>query len=391
MRKVPQLLRQRRARPIVAAATVLTLGVGVASAATWSQPARPHPVANRTGLGASAFDVAQHAPDVSPLSAGAPAGALTLGVEPARASHPVPATPALIGALTVTGIPAVALNAYRLAATRIDHALPGCGLHWSLVAAIGRVESDHGQFGGAALQQDGTSSPNIIGPALNGAGFAYVHDTDHGQLDGDTVYDRAVGPMQFIPSTWSGYALDGNGDGTASPFDINDASLAAAHYLCVAGGDLRTPAGQRRAVLAYNHSDAYLAEVLALARNYATGVTVSGAVTGSTTGAVPAPAGDPNTPAAPGPAPAAYPARPAAHAARPAPHAPSAKHSTVPTSGAPAGTTPAASPTPAAATVPHGPQPILAPVLPLPTPTLLRVPGLLPSPSPQPCWMLLCP
>ena len=209
------------------------------------------------------------------------------------------------------------MNAYRVAAARINASLPACGIDWSLVAAIGRVESDHGQFGGATLGPDGTSAPKIIGPALNGQGFAFIHDTDHGVYDGDPVYDRAVGPMQFIPSTWVSYAVDGNGDGTASPFDINDAALAAAHYLCVAGGDLRSAAGQQRAVLAYNDSNAYLAEVLALARGYATGTQVDAPLVGSTSAAVPAPTGDYLAPAAPGPAPAAAPS--SGHQPGPAP------------------------------------------------------------------------
>ena len=46
--------------------------------------------------------------------------------------------------------------------------------------------------------------------------------------------------MQFIPSTWMIYGADGNGDGIKDPFNIFDAALAAANYLCDAGGDLST-------------------------------------------------------------------------------------------------------------------------------------------------------
>ena len=105
--------------------------------------------------------------------------------------------------------------------------------------------------------------------------FAYIGDSDDGRWDGDTSYDRAMGPMQFIPTTWRSYAIDADGNGSTDPFNINDAALAAANYLCVAGGDLRTDAGQRRAVLAYNHSDEYVAEVLALAHAYAAGIPVA--------------------------------------------------------------------------------------------------------------------
>jgi len=319
------LAAHRRLTPVIAPVLALTPVAGVAAASTW--PAHPRSLGPRptaavfAGQAAQAAQVAGSAAGlgswVSRLSAGAPAGAVTLTATPALFARPAPATSAVIAGLAADGIPKVALNAYRVAAARINASLPACGIDWSLVAAIGRVESDHGQFGGATLGPDGTSAPKIIGPALNGQGFAFIHDTDHGGYDGDPVYDRAVGPMQFIPSTWVSYAVDGNGDGTASPFDINDAALAAAHYLCVAGGDLHSAAGQQRAVLAYNDSSAYLAEVLALARGYATGTQVDAPLVGSTSAAVPAPTGDYLAPAAPGPAPAAAPS--SGHQPAPAP------------------------------------------------------------------------
>ena len=130
--------------------------------------------------------------------------------------------------------------------------------------------------------------------------------------------------MQFIPSTWAGYGIDGNGDGTADPFNIDDAALAAARYLCAAGGDLRTAAGQGRAVLAYNHSDEYLALVLATARAYATGVPIDSPVTGAVTGDLP-PVGTgwlpPVNPGAPAGFAAAGRSRPASGTARGGPSA----------------------------------------------------------------------
>ena len=79
-------------------------------------------------------------------------------------------------------------------------------------------------------------------------------------------------------------------------------ALAAANYLCTAGGNLRTDAGQRRAVFAYNHSDSYVNQVLALARAYASGIPVADLpLSGNTTGPVPAPDWS-GMPAAPGPA-----------------------------------------------------------------------------------------
>jgi hypothetical protein len=237
------------------------------------------------------------------LSDGAPRGSITLANAPAQSTGPRPAAPAVITGLAANGIPNVALNAYRVAAARMASAKPACGIDWSLLAGIGRVESNHGRYGGAVLSPDGTASPKILGPALNGVQFAYIGDSDGGRWDGDTSYDRAMGPMQFIPTTWRSYAIDADENGTTDPFNINDAALAAANYLCVAGGDLRTDAGQRRAVLAYNHSDEYVAEVLALARAYAAGVPVADLpLVGNMSGPVPPPSGFFGAPAAPGPA-----------------------------------------------------------------------------------------
>ncbi|HLM06642.1 MAG TPA: lytic murein transglycosylase [Blastococcus sp.] len=242
-------------------------------------------------------------PAISPLSAGAPAGAIVLPAAPVEAAASQPAGPPEISGLAANGIPNVALNAYRVSAARMAVNKPSCGIDWSLLAGIGRIESNHGRFRGAVLNSDGTSTPKILGPALTGGQFAFIGDSDGGQWDGDTTYDRAMGPMQFIPGTWRRYAVDGNGDGQTDPFNINDAAVAAAHYLCVAGGDLRTLAGKRDAVMAYNHSDSYVAEVLALAAAYASGIPVADMpLYGDTTSPVPPPGRGYAGPAAPGPA-----------------------------------------------------------------------------------------
>nr|WP_269902750.1 lytic transglycosylase domain-containing protein [Lolliginicoccus lacisalsi] len=78
--------------------------------------------------------------------------------------------------------------------------------------------------------------------------------------------------MQFIPGTWAMYASDGNGDGVSDPHNVYDATLAAAKYLCDAGGDLTVPANQERAILRYNQSRSYLHNVRNWATAYATGV-----------------------------------------------------------------------------------------------------------------------
>ncbi len=167
------------------------------------------------------------------------------------------------------GIPETALAAYGSAELRLAQENPGCHLSWVALAGIGSVESDHGRFGGAVLRADGTSWPPIVGVALDGAGVGHVHDSDGGALDGDPVYDRAVGPMQFLPGTWRQWGTDANGDGVADPFSLPDAALAAGRYLCAAGGDLREAGPWHRALWSYNRSEAYAANVTGRSQAYA--------------------------------------------------------------------------------------------------------------------------
>jgi membrane-bound lytic murein transglycosylase B len=78
--------------------------------------------------------------------------------------------------------------------------------------------------------------------------------------------------MQFIRSTWSTWASDGDGDGITDVQDLDDAAYAAGRYLC-ASGDLATSSGWARGVFSYNHSQAYVDEVYGAARTYATRTT----------------------------------------------------------------------------------------------------------------------
>ncbi|WP_323793752.1 lytic murein transglycosylase, partial [Nocardioides sp.] len=165
-----------------------------------------------------------------------------------------------------------ALSAYQRAEAVINAADKACNLSWQLIAAIGRVESDHGRYAGNALDSDGVAKPGIYGIALNGSNnTALIRDTDAGQFDNDTTYDRAVGPMQFIPSTWSVVGVDADGDGVRNPQDIDDAALGTAVYLCSGNDDLSTLSGQRSAVFRYNNSNAYVDLVLSVADNYLEG------------------------------------------------------------------------------------------------------------------------
>jgi len=104
------------------------------------------------------------------------------------------------------------------------------GLPWTVLAAIGQIESG-----------DGANT----GPSSAGA----------------------LGPMQFLPSTWAAWGI--SAFGVPGPPDIMnpfDAVPSAARYLCAAGGS--TAAGLPGAIFAYNHADWYVAEVLGLARQY---------------------------------------------------------------------------------------------------------------------------
>ncbi|MGH3445055.1 MAG: lytic transglycosylase domain-containing protein [Nocardioidaceae bacterium] len=187
-------------------------------------------------------------------------------------SVPEGSAQSVISSASTNGIPAAALAAYQRAAQVIDSADPSCHLQWPLIAAIGRVESNHGRYDGNKLGSDGIDRPGIYGIPLDGSnGTAKVADTDAGQTDHDPVYDRAVGPMQFIPSTWAIVGVDADGDGQKNPQDINDAALATAVYLCSGKEDLSTPAGQRSAVYRYNHSQAYVNLVLAIMHAYQNG------------------------------------------------------------------------------------------------------------------------
>lgn len=167
----------------------------------------------------------------------------------------------------LTGMPQRALAAYA-GADRYMRNEQQCQVGWNTLAAIGQIESHHGTIGGGSIPADGVAVPEIIGVPLDGDSTALIRDTDGGRLDGDTEYDRAVGPMQFIPDTWKRWGTDGSGDGVADPHNIDDAALSAARYLCYSRQTLDDPNAWVAAIRSYNDSAQYQNDVARVANEY---------------------------------------------------------------------------------------------------------------------------
>ncbi|MFI8972603.1 lytic transglycosylase domain-containing protein [Nocardia asteroides] len=187
----------------------------------------------------------------------------TVALPDNRASADLPAGP--------LGIPGIAVAAYQTAEEQLAVENPTCGMSWNLLAGIGRVESTHA-YGKA--DADGNPIKAVYGPVLDGSlyGNNVIHDSDGGELDGLDGYDRAIGPMQFLPETWHRYAADGNGDGVADPQNLFDAALTAGRYLCDGGLNMRDLSQQSKAILRYNNSMAYVANVMAWSTSYSSGM-----------------------------------------------------------------------------------------------------------------------
>jgi Transglycosylase SLT domain len=261
----------------------------------------------------------------------------------------------VIPAVFTGDIPATVLDAYRHARDLINTAQPGCHLPLELLEAIGKAETNHARNG--LVDANGTALDPILGPVLDGHGFAAISDTDGGRLDGDPVWDRAVGPTQFLPSTWASWAADGNGDHRADPNNVYDASLATARYLCAANRDLGTPEGLSEAIFSYNHSTSYRNLVLAWMAHYASGTTAVPNATALGGGVAPV-----QTPATAMPADNARPA--------PAPTQPATNTPPAP----PPTSTPPAPPT----STPPAPPPVTT----VPVPPISAPPATQPSPAP---------
>ncbi|MEV4823570.1 lytic murein transglycosylase [Micromonospora sp. NPDC049274] len=166
-------------------------------------------------------------------------------------------------------IPATAVQAYGYAELVLAQTNRSCALSWTTLAAIGQVESGHGSVNGARLGSDGKALPQIFGPPLDGnGGRMRIIDTDRGALDNDSVFDRAIGPMQFIPTTWQEIGADADNDGRKDPHDLDDAALAAGNYLCKGGRNLSIPGDWWNAILSYNDVRRYAQAVYDTADRY---------------------------------------------------------------------------------------------------------------------------
>ena len=172
------------------------------------------------------------------------------------------------GADRIDAIPDAAVVAYQRSAAVIDEASPGSRLHWTLLAAVGRVLTDHGRRGGHRVDDQGNVRPGIVGKPLLARGGKRVGDTEAGLLDADRRFDRPVGPMLLTPADWTVVGVDGDADGKRNPQDLDDASLALAVLLCTPGKDLRTIDGKRAALRRIDNANDFGRAVLEIDASY---------------------------------------------------------------------------------------------------------------------------
>ncbi|MCN9239713.1 lytic transglycosylase [Streptomyces sp. RY43-2] len=254
-------LRRGAATTAVAAAAVAALTASQASGVTTDDQGRltsgaqPTPDAGGNGDdGGTATGNSGYFTDLPPLNSPTESPGTTTDPTTGGSGSP--------GA-SEAGIPATVLDAYKKAADELQRSKPGCNLPWQLLAAIGKVESGHAR--GGRVDANGKTLSPILGPELDGSsGFARI-------LNHDGTYARAIGPMQFLSTTWDWAGRDGNGDGVKDPNNIYDAALAAGHYLCRLDRDMSVRSGMDAAILSYNNSRDYLNTVLSWYEYYRKG------------------------------------------------------------------------------------------------------------------------
>lgn len=161
----------------------------------------------------------------------------------------------LAASATVIGVALIASAAgsSRAEATPLEHAVPVATVVEPAVAAT-------------PYERAASACPGLD-PLL----LAAIHDEEtRGDATGSMSRAGAVGPMQFMPSTWAAYGTDGNGDGVANVWDLDDALAGATRLLCANGA--RDAQSEASAVWNYNHSwpyvDAVLARTAALHRDH---------------------------------------------------------------------------------------------------------------------------
>ncbi|GAA4716899.1 hypothetical protein GCM10025782_12430 [Pedococcus ginsenosidimutans] len=234
---------------VIAAACAVVAACGASGPDMPQGPPQPvHPASATVDDGRSSFDNLRS----GVLSTQGRSVNVTVASQIARP----PAVGATLGAPGPGPVQQALVDAY-LGAVR--GAPPACRLRAEVLAAIAQVES--GSAGGQSLSGHRVV-PGVYGPLLSGGSLARVPDTDGGRLDGNTQWDRALGPMQFIPSAWADFGTDGDGDGKADPQNVYDSVVSASLYLCAGGRDLAQPTELAAAIVSYNHSGPYLLAVL---------------------------------------------------------------------------------------------------------------------------------
>lgn len=178
----------------------------------------------------------------------------------------------------VDGIGPVLLDAYVLGPQVLnDPEFEHCtGMRWQILAGIGAVESDHGAT--VTIAPNGDTDPPFVGPRLDGSGvggnLTPHYDTDDGQWDGDTEYDRAVGVTQHLPANWDRYGVDATGSGEADPHNVYDSVASTAVELCQSAQGEAVDFSDRQdlkdALFRYNPAQWYVDQVMAEIDTYDT-------------------------------------------------------------------------------------------------------------------------